>query len=273
MVSTTTIKIVGGIAIVSLVYFLTLNPRSSRTPVGRQQRVGAADLEDLGSGVQAGGGGGHSSLQKRAAASSAHHGPPGFVATRAVGIWVFRENNDIVEVLLLPSAGQPLAGQEEGQKGLDVVEGAVRFVESPSKAAHRVLQDKLGLRPQDYQFLENVVDGPRGKRWKDVHTYVALVLPRMSDAAQKRAPSGRFVTIKSITAGAYKKDVEAGYATDMLDDLPFVHKWLQPFILTAGKDPVQCTGSPPGWGPAAILKAKMAWPHHRSAKAAEGGHH
>eukprot|EP00947_MAST-08B_sp_MAST-8B-sp1_P000354 g354.t1 len=177
-------------------------------------------------------------------------------------MFIVRENADVVEVMLLPAWQGVDQGDAAKDHPMDVLGGARNFMESPSRAAHRILKARLGLRPRDVQFLENVLEGPQYE-WADMHTYVALVLPRTSDVAvrhlKKNGADGHFEPISTLA----KQYAPARFARGMLDDLPYAFKWLYPYLLTAGKSPQKCMGQPPDWGPEAIRKAKMMWPAQR----------
>eukprot|EP00949_MAST-11_sp_MAST-11-sp1_P002206 g2206.t1 len=172
------------------------------------------------------------------------------VKQRASCLWLAAEVDGVVKVLLKRGTDN-MVGCFQGQS---------RPAEIPRRAALRALRESFGLEEENVEFLSPVSHGPFA-HFADFTTYVAYALPKNADTATRAAgSSAEWIAVLDITQVLMKEEGHPSkrYEAYIHDDLGAVHAFLQPFIRTAGRDPVQCLGPPPGWR-RSQLPAEFPW--------------
>ena len=196
---------------------------------------------------------------------------------RISSVWVVRETPSTLEVLLVPR-----------QVNRTTVLYQLPFETSndfdiPKKAAAHVLL-RLGLQEQHVETFHSIRHGEfrataTHEEFHDATSYVAVVgldasnsgtllmntLNKLATSYAGKSNPHLWLPISKIhdlVVGRSRSGVNPWVLSSIVqDDYASAREFLEPFVLTTGKNPVQCLGAPPpGW----IRPKDRVWPTERA---------
>jgi len=179
---------------------------------------------------------------------------------RISNVWIIRERRAALDVLLLPS--------NTSRSGYWHLPREESFdYEIPKLAALRVLLG-YGLGQHEVETMHILRHGEfllteTNQLLHDATSYVAVVTGEHVDIvtqmASKMEAKAQWFPFSDIAQSIENGVGKSGLVVEsmVVDDLSSARWWLDPFVKTAGKNPVKCLGkAPQGW----TEKTQIVWP-------------
>ena len=177
-------------------------------------------------------------------------------------VWLIRERGDDLLALFVDDDGDKKRddGAMRAPPRRVLPSDSSRFMEIPRKAARRVLALWTGI--DDLRKVETFTQIRHGKftltdgttMLKDATSYVVFL--RRGVALPPLPPNGGALSNRGGGSGAkweslrdVAEHLPQRYGGIANDDWPTARHFLEPFVLTAGKDPARCLGRPPPGAP------------------------
>ena len=206
---------------------------------------------------------------------------------RISSLWIVKETDATLEMLLVRSSSSSSDDDDDNDNNKETRRWDLPHAESPDfeipkKAALRVLL-RYGLGEHEVESMHMLRHGSIHNNGEDLHdatSYVTVVTPehaavvtQLLHAFKKGSDSG-MDTVWLPIAEVFQDHVNNVDNVDkvdrrksqqhhhrisdlMQDDYLLAREFLEPFVLTAGKNPVKCLGKPPpGWKP----EKNRVWP-------------